>query len=129
MTADRAILSASRERGEHTLWQQGRQRVPDVALGVQDLRFSLLIQHGGEAGVPHLCSLGPGRIRRLAERQLEIYHSVAMLLPMSRWLADDIVAGGVVPGRVTVVNQRRRQHYSWNRAARQGVAAADTVVA
>lgn len=71
---------------------------------VQDLSYNLLLEHGGGDAVPHFRTLGRGRATELRDRQLGLYQRAAGLLPMSRWLAQDVLASGVAPERVTVVN-------------------------
>ena len=102
---------------EQRLRRQAESLSPDVVLEIQDLgvtrrpflvtqdlSYGLLLKHADGQDVPHFRTLGAGRIRALHERQLAVYREASMLLPMSRWLADDMVAGGVPPERVTVVN-------------------------
>jgi glycosyltransferase involved in cell wall biosynthesis len=77
---------------------------PQPFLMVQDLSYHLLMAQSDGVGVPHFRTLGRDRILGLMERQQRLYEAAAGLLPMSRWLADDLVASGVPADRVTVVN-------------------------
>lgn len=79
--------------------------VTDVPFAVlQDLSYALLLDLYGPGGVPHFRALGRHRIDALRRRQDQVYEHAAMLLPMSRWLADSLVAHGVGADRVSVVN-------------------------
>ncbi|MBU4213598.1 MAG: glycosyltransferase family 4 protein, partial [Actinobacteria bacterium] len=80
----------------------GVTRVPFAVL--QDLSYSLLLDLYGPGGVPHFRTLGRRRIDALRRSQDRIYQQAAMLLPMSGWLADSLVAHGVERERITVVN-------------------------
>jgi glycosyltransferase involved in cell wall biosynthesis len=71
---------------------------------VQDLNYDLLLDNFGDHGVPHFRHLTRDQMHALRERQHRIYASAAGLLPMSRWLADRLVAGGADPAVVHVVN-------------------------
>jgi glycosyltransferase involved in cell wall biosynthesis len=71
---------------------------------LQDLSYALLLDRFGPDGVPHFRALGRRRIDALRRRQERVYEAADALLPMSRWLADDLVAHGVPADRVRVVN-------------------------
>jgi glycosyltransferase involved in cell wall biosynthesis len=71
---------------------------------LQDLSYDLLLAHFGRKGVPHFRTLRSGRISRLRDRQVALYQASAGLLPMSKWLAGNIVASGVPENRIHVVN-------------------------
>jgi glycosyltransferase involved in cell wall biosynthesis len=47
--------------------------------------------------------LSTARIRQLHERQLSLWHDAVGLFPMSRWLADDMIASGVPADKIVVV--------------------------
>ena len=95
---------AAQSRADVVVEVQDLGRVPQPYLLVQDLSYGLLLRHFGADGVPHFRTLGERRIRRLHERQVTIYEHASMILPMSRWLAEDLVASGVPAERVRVVN-------------------------
>ncbi|MCG2802059.1 MAG: glycosyltransferase family 4 protein [Cellulomonas sp.] len=80
----------------------GVTRVPFAVL--QDLSYALLLDLYGPGGVPHFRTFGRRRIEALRRRQDQVYDRAAMLLPMSGWLGDSLVAHGVGRERVTVVN-------------------------
>jgi glycosyltransferase involved in cell wall biosynthesis len=71
---------------------------------VQDLSYDLLLARWGDRGVPHFRTMSRAQMQRLRERQREVYAAATGLLPMSRWLGDSIVAGGVPAHRVRVVH-------------------------
>ncbi len=94
-----------------------RRAAPDVVLQIQDLggtaapamvlqdlSYALLLDRYGRDGVPHFRALGRRRIESLRRAQDRVYARAAVLLPMSRWLADDLVAHGVPAHRVRVVH-------------------------
>ena len=102
---------------EQSLRRQAATLTPDVVLEIQDigatrqpflilqdLSYELLLGRYRSGGVPHFRGLSARRIHQLRDRQVALYHEAAMLLPMSRWLAEDMVASGVPRERVTVVN-------------------------
>jgi glycosyltransferase involved in cell wall biosynthesis len=102
---------------ESDLRRRVRDARPDVVLQVQDLgvveapylvlqdlSFGLLLERYGADGVPHFRTLGRRRVEGLRRRQDEVYAGAATLLPMSRWLAESLVEGGVDRDRVHVVN-------------------------
>lgn len=80
--------------------------VTDVPFMVmQDLSYHLLIEHYGRHGsVPHFRSLSRSRVASLQARQLRVYESAAVLLPMSEWMADDLRSQGIHSDRIVVVN-------------------------
>ena len=78
--------------------------VPAPFLVMQDLNFAILLERFGPEGVPHFRGLSRRRIDALRRRQDMVYERAAMLLPMSRWLRDHLVAGGVPAERTRVVN-------------------------
>ncbi|WP_375431138.1 glycosyltransferase family 4 protein [uncultured Friedmanniella sp.] len=71
---------------------------------LQDLNYAILLERFGPEGVPHFRTISRRRLDALRRRQDHIYASAAMLLPMSRWLRDHLVAGGVPIERLRVVN-------------------------
>lgn len=73
-------------------------------LVVQDLNFAILLDRFGPEGVPHFRHLSRRRVDALRRRQDRIYADAAMLLPMSRWLRDQLALGGVPAERLRVVN-------------------------
>ncbi|NYI59710.1 glycosyltransferase family 4 protein [Cellulomonas soli] len=96
--------AAVRERPDVVLEIQdlSAPRVPFMVL--QDLSYALLLDRFGPDGVPHFRALGRRRIEQLRRAQDRVYAQAAMLLPMSRWLGDHLVAHGVPAERVRVVN-------------------------
>lgn len=79
----------------------GRTRQPYFV--VQDLSYGLLLSTFDGGSVPHFRTLSHDHIVEMRERQLEMWSGAAGLFPMSRWLADDMVASGVDPAKITVV--------------------------
>lgn len=71
----------------------------------QDLSFDLLLDHfDDKTGVRHFPHLTASRIRRLIDRQHEIYAGAAGVLAMSGWLAEHLVrVTGLPEDRVHVV--------------------------
>jgi glycosyltransferase involved in cell wall biosynthesis len=80
----------------------GVTRAPSMV--VQDLSYALLLDQFGPQGVPHFRALGKRRIDALRRAQDGVYAHAAMLLPMSRWLATNLVALGIPRSRIRVVN-------------------------
>jgi glycosyltransferase involved in cell wall biosynthesis len=73
-------------------------------LVMQDLNFAILLERFGPEGVPHFRDLSRRRIDALRRRQDMVYARAAMLLPMSRWLRDHLVAGGFPAERIRVIH-------------------------
>lgn len=92
-----------RSRPDVVLQMQDVARLDVPYLVMQDLSYSLLLRHFGDDGVPHFRTLSRRRLRELRHRQEEVYASAAALLPMSRWMADQLVEDGVDPSRIHVV--------------------------
>jgi glycosyltransferase involved in cell wall biosynthesis len=102
---------------EHRIKSNVRAETPDVILEIQDLvrlprpymvlqdlNYRLLLEHFGRGGVPHFRQLSRRRVDALLARQERIYESAAILLPMSRWLADSLRRSGIEEGRIRVLN-------------------------
>jgi glycosyltransferase involved in cell wall biosynthesis len=77
---------------------------PQPYFMLQDLSYNLVLQHHGVNGTPHFRTLGTRRTFELRDRQVILHQGAAGLFPMSNWLAKDIIAAGVPPDRVHVVN-------------------------
>lgn len=81
-------------------------RVPDVPYMVlQDLSYDVLLELSARAAeVPHFPSLSRSAIRRLRDRQLEVYAGAHRVLAMSSWLAEHLTrVSGVPADRIRVV--------------------------
>ena len=78
--------------------------LPVPYLVVQDLSYDVLLRHVGPAGVPHFPGLGRSAVERFRDRQLEVYAGAAALLPMSGWLAGELVRSGVPAAKVFPVH-------------------------
>ena len=103
--AQTAIRRQSLARGvDAVLEVQDLGPLPVPFLVLQDLSYALLLERHGPDGVPHFRDVPRRRLEALRRRQDRVYAEAAMLLPMSRWLRDSLVAGGVPPERVRVVN-------------------------
>ncbi|MGN8244854.1 glycosyltransferase family 4 protein [Cellulomonas soli] len=101
----RAVRRASaRERPDVVLEIQDLSAPAVPFMVLQDLSYALLLDRYGPDGVPHFRSLGRRRIEALRRAQDRVYAQAAMLLPMSGWLGDHLVAHGVPRERVRVVN-------------------------
>lgn len=96
--------NASRSSADVVLQVQDLGATPQPFMLVQDLSYGLLVEKARDGSIPHFRTLSLRRVHQLHERQVELYHQAAHLLPMSRWLADDMVASGVPEERITVVN-------------------------
>lgn len=71
----------------------------------QDLSYDLLIEQADKFGsVPHFKGLSIDDLKRLRDRQLEIYSQAAGVIAMSKWLAQSLVRSGVPEERIHVVN-------------------------
>ncbi len=77
---------------------------PQPFMVVQDLSYQLLLDKARDGTIPHFRTLGLRRVHQLHERQLEFYARATHLLPMSSWLAEDMVSSGVPRHKITVVN-------------------------
>lgn len=95
---------ADRSRADVVLQIQDLGRTPQPFMLLQDLSYQLLLDKAQEGSVPHFRTLGPGRLKQLRDRQQEIYTQASQLLPMSRWMADNLVSHGIAQSKVTVVN-------------------------
>lgn len=102
--ADRVRRAGARSGVDVVLEVQDLGVTPVPFAVLQDLSYALLLDMYGPDGVPHFRALGRRRIEALRRRQDTVYEHAAMLLPMSAWLGDSLVAHGVGRERVTVVN-------------------------
>jgi glycosyltransferase involved in cell wall biosynthesis len=109
-TVTRRAVAASVRRGVARTSPDAVLEIQDVAmtgtpyLVLQDLSYALLLDRYGADGVPHFRALGRRRIDALRRAQDRVYAGAAMLLPMSAWLGDSLVAHGVPAERVRVVH-------------------------
>jgi glycosyltransferase involved in cell wall biosynthesis len=71
---------------------------------VQDLSYDALLDHHGQAGVPHFPGLTRAVIERMRDRQLTVYESATALLPMSHWLAGRLAKSGVPESKIFPVH-------------------------
>ncbi|HVQ96197.1 MAG TPA: glycosyltransferase family 4 protein [Mycobacteriales bacterium] len=110
----------ARRYGEVVLARAARARPVDAVLQIQDLAafrgppyllyqdlsYDVLLERAGEpGGLTHFPSLSMDAVRRLRDRQLEIYARAAGVLAMSGWFADHLVKNSGVPAdRVHVVH-------------------------
>lgn len=78
--------------------------LPVPFLIVQDLSYDALLDHYGDAGVPHFPGLDRAGIERMRDRQLQVYEKATALLPMSYWLADRLVKSGVPKSKIFPVH-------------------------
>lgn len=99
----RLASKAARSDAQAVVSVQDLGRSDKPTYVVQDLSYGLLLRTFGERSIPHFRSLRPRRIGELHARQLGIWADAAGLFPMSRWLADDMIASGVPAERITVV--------------------------
>ena len=106
----RRAVAASVRRGVRRTGPDVVLEIQDVAttsvpyLVLQDLSYALLLDRYGPDGVPHFRALGRRRLDALRRAQDRVYSGAAMLLPMSAWLGDSLVAHGVPADRVRVVH-------------------------
>ena len=102
---------------EYELRRNVRKVRPDVVLEIQDLAivdvpflilqdltYSLLLERFGHDGIPHFRALGRQRIDVLRRRQESVYEHAAGVLPMSNWMARNLLGMGVPRERIRVVN-------------------------
>ena len=107
--AGQALVAAQVRRRAGALDPDVVLQVGDLAvldrpnLVLQDLSYDLLLAHHGPNGTPHFRTLGRTRMEQLRERQHRVYAGATALLPMSTWLAEDLVRSGVSADRVHVV--------------------------
>jgi glycosyltransferase involved in cell wall biosynthesis len=102
---ERQVRRAARRRDLDAIVQIGDLATTTTPYAiVQDLSYQLLLEVFGPDGVPHFRNLTHNQIRRLRDRQERIFSRAAVLLPMSRWLAESQIAHGVPAERVRVVN-------------------------
>lgn len=102
---ERELRTKVRKTGVDVVLQiQDLGDVPVPFLLFQDLSYHILIDHYGGHHVPHFRTLGRDRLQQLNDRQIGLYHRATALLPTSEWLARDLVALGVAPDRIHVVN-------------------------
>ncbi|HEX5496882.1 MAG TPA: glycosyltransferase family 4 protein [Mycobacteriales bacterium] len=110
---------AARRYGEAAVRRQVRRQDPDVVLQVQDLAvldrpyllfqdlsYDVLIEYAGHpGGLVNFPTLSQDAVRRLRDRQREVYAGAAGVLAMSRWFADHLVTvTGLPADRVHVVH-------------------------
>jgi len=103
LVARQVRRATARLRPDVVLEIQDLARTTRPTLVLQDLSYALLLERFGPDGVPHFRALGRRRIDALRRDQERVYAGAAALLPMSRWLADSLVAHGVPADRVHVV--------------------------
>ncbi|MCD5350993.1 glycosyltransferase family 4 protein [Kineosporia mesophila] len=85
-----------------TIQDLGRVRLPYLVL--QDLSYDVLLEQSGPEGVPHFPTLDVSALKRMRDRQLQVYERAAALLPMSHWLADRLVASGADRAKIVPVH-------------------------
>lgn len=107
--AAQALVAARLRRGVRAREPTAVLQIGDLAvldrpyLVVQDLSYRLLLERAEADGIPHFRTLGLHRVQRLQARQIEVLAGAAALLPMSRWLAESLIAEGADAARVHVV--------------------------
>jgi glycosyltransferase involved in cell wall biosynthesis len=101
----RALRSGIRGSGcDAVVMIQDLARLPVPYLVVQDLSYDVLLDSFGPDGVPHFRGLDRQSLVRLRDRQRRIYDDAVALLPMSRWLGEQLVASGLPRSKVIPVH-------------------------
>ena len=101
---ERALRAGARSSGAGVVLQmQDLAVLPMPYLVLQDLSYDMLLERFGPGGALHFPGLGADRLRRLRDRQREVYAQATRVLPMSRWMADSLVRHGVPDSRIAVV--------------------------
>jgi glycosyltransferase involved in cell wall biosynthesis len=96
--------NAARSSADVVVQVQDLGTTPQPFMLVQDLSYHLLLEKAQGGSIPHFRTLNLRRVEQLRDRQAEVYAQAAHLLPMSRWLARDLIASGVPEEQITVVN-------------------------